>query len=114
MPAIERWAPVFAKCSLLSRRGLKQLLDRQHPSSKNELPSVGETLRESLEAMNATERFCSSIQSGWAGWTQWKLSASEVKQLFTGKLEEAEQVADFLLKLAHATDPTNLYSLFLA
>jgi hypothetical protein len=49
---------------------------------------------------------------GWRGWEQYRLTEDQLTSFFQGKSKEAEQVADCLVKLGLATDPTQLYSLF--
>eukprot|EP00051_Salpingoeca_urceolata_P005327 m.72232 g.72232 ORF g.72232 m.72232 type:complete len:349 (+) comp14238_c1_seq1:457-1503(+) len=202
VPAIERWAPVLAKCTLLSRRGLVQLLTKQSPnaptptmtekpteaetqtqpdnsnegaqsssqqqqqcrrrtgSHSSPSPSdgdssgngtddvteseqadtadtnketeeadkeaaaaadtapdertVGRTVYESLRQRgDSCVALCrEALTKGWVGWERWRLTEAQVDAFFAGVCDEAEQVADFLLKLGQATDPTNLYSLF--
>lgn len=109
---MERWAPVFAKCVLMSRRGLLKLL--RFEKSEIEAESVGETVYQSLlRRGEATLKQCQdALAEGWAGWETYRLSPAEIEAFFAGRCKEAEQVADFLLKLGQATDITNLFAIF--
>lgn len=124
VPAIERWAPVFAKCALTARRGIAALLRKESPAATFKpaspspeavaTPTVGETLFAALRVRGekATQQLRDALVHGWAGWEQWHLSSKQVDDLFAGKCEEAEEVADFLLSFGRATDEGNLFFLF--
>ena len=112
MTAVERWAPVFAKCVLMSRRGLLKLLN--YDTCEESAPSVGQTIYQCLlrRGEETLSQCRDALLQGWRGWEKYRLSPAEVEAFFSGKCKEAEQVADFLLKLGQATDVTNLFSIF--
>eukprot|EP00040_Diaphanoeca_grandis_P039123 m.258196 g.258196 ORF g.258196 m.258196 type:complete len:289 (-) comp36261_c0_seq1:32-898(-) len=108
---VERWAPVLAKCTRIAKVGLLRILNKDYSKTND---SVGSTVREFLVAAGkrATENCVEALTTGWNGWIAYKLDRAQIEMFFAGECEEAERVADFLLKLANATDPTNIFSLF--
>lgn len=48
---------------------------------------------------------------GWEGWTnpEYRLTDALIDKFFAGQSKEAEKVADFLFRLANATDRTNIF-----
>ncbi|EDQ85778.1 uncharacterized protein MONBRDRAFT_34137 [Monosiga brevicollis MX1] len=111
--AIERWAPVFAKAALTCRQGICKLLGADK-SFDDRQESVGETIFFCLQkrGQDVVEQCRDCLVQGWSGWERYRLSEQQVCDFFAGKSPEAEQVADFLIKLGQATDLTGLFSLF--
>lgn len=113
MNAIERWAPVFAKCTLLCRRGILKLLgvDEAFPDLK---PSVGQTIYTCLEKRGeqTIQQCVECLRVGWRGWERYRLTEEQLLEFFTGRNKEAEQVAKFLVKFGLATDISSLFTLF--
>lgn len=103
---------MFAKCVLMSRRGLLKVL--RYDACDERAASVGETAYQCLlrRGEETLAQCREALLQGWLGWEKYRLSPAEVEAFFTGKCKEAEQVADFLVKLGQATDVTNLFSIF--
>ena len=49
-----------------------------------------------------------ALSTGWRGW-KYTFDESEIALFLAGKCAEAEQAATLPLKLANATDRTNIY-----
>lgn len=109
-PIIERWGPVLAKCTRTVKTGLLRLLNRDYSEENS---TVGETISHKLEkcGAKALESARAALSTGWRGW-KYTLDESEIALFLAGKCAEAEQAATLLLKLANATDRTNIYGIF--
>eukprot|EP00047_Mylnosiga_fluctuans_P003627 m.230072 g.230072 ORF g.230072 m.230072 type:complete len:167 (-) comp12004_c0_seq1:176-676(-) len=114
VPAIERWFPVFAKCALLTRRGLFELLSCKSSESTSDSDSIGLTIRSFLEQRNRLQEAKEAILSeSRLRRPEFHVTDKMLEDFFGGMSEEAEDVAKFALYLALATDPTNIFSLFI-
>jgi hypothetical protein len=51
------------------------------------------------------------LMQGWEGWTnpEYRLTDALIDKFFAGQSKEAEKVADFLFRLANATDRQNIF-----
>eukprot|EP00730_Choanoeca_flexa_P013013 TRINITY_DN4878_c0_g1_i1.p1 TRINITY_DN4878_c0_g1~~TRINITY_DN4878_c0_g1_i1.p1 ORF type:complete len:230 (+),score=37.55 TRINITY_DN4878_c0_g1_i1:133-822(+) len=112
--AVERWAPVFAKVAVMSRKGMLKLLGITNDADLPATQSVGEVVYECLRQRGEqTLQHCrQALIEGWRGWERYRLTEEQLAEFFSGKSKEAEQVAVFLVKLGQATDPSSLFALF--
>eukprot|EP00041_Stephanoeca_diplocostata_P007996 m.114780 g.114780 ORF g.114780 m.114780 type:complete len:330 (+) comp17125_c0_seq1:253-1242(+) len=109
--SVERWAPVIAKCTRLTRVGLLSLISRKCPCG---CKSAGHYVYTMLKKAGdrAIVRCREHLTKGWAGWQDYKLNDELVDHFFTGQSKEAELVADILLRLANATVQTKIFCIF--
>lgn len=112
--AVERWAPVFAKVTRTVQVGLLRLLNRDYSEIYSTVgTTISTKLAESKKPTRALDMFRATLTRGWDGWIQYKLDDKTVDDFLAGKCVEAERAADLLLRLANATDPTNIYGMFI-
>lgn len=109
--SVERWAPVIAKCTRLTRVGLLSLISRKCPCG---CKSAGHYVYTMLKKAGdrAIVRCREHLTKGWVGWQEYKLNDELVDHFFTGQSKEAELVADILLRLANATVQTKIFCIF--
>ena len=84
------------------------------PNFEERQQSVGETIHHCLKRRGegVVEQCRASLKQGWQGWERYRLTDEQLADFFQGKSQEAEQVADFLVKLGIATDPCSLFAIF--
>eukprot|EP00045_Choanoeca_perplexa_P003982 m.34739 g.34739 ORF g.34739 m.34739 type:complete len:224 (+) comp12336_c0_seq1:136-807(+) len=111
--AVERWAPVFAKAALMSRKGMLKLLGASADVDPRPA-SVGETIYWNLKRRSeqTLEQCRQALMEGWRGWERYRLTEEQLSDFFQGKSKEAEEVGRFLVKLGMATNLSSLFALF--
>eukprot|EP00054_Salpingoeca_dolichothecata_P008553 m.48521 g.48521 ORF g.48521 m.48521 type:complete len:241 (+) comp17803_c1_seq1:346-1068(+) len=84
-------------------------------SAPHKFSSFGATLAFYLgeQGDQLKERVREELLDGWRGWTFGPLTADELNSFLAGTCEEAEKVGEQLLSFAEATDPTDLFSIFI-
>ena len=120
------WGPTLAQVAMLSQRPLVRILRKEDPSERmgwgrkgtdgewhiTILTSVGVTSKLALQEAGSLEEAKQRLLQGWVQWKGRSLTEGQLEAFFRGESDEAEEMAELLLKLANATTSRLLFAMF--